>query len=86
MTTDEFVAMQKAYAEKARLMSYDNWDRIRTLAAIVIQPHCKRKITPRQLLPLPGDKQKKPHKNAAEKVERSTADRFSKLMKVYGNP
>ena len=80
MSVGEFVAMQKTYIEKRRSEAYDRWDRLRTLAAIVIQPHCKRKITPRQLLPLPGDKQKKPHKNAAEKVERSTATRFSELV------
>lgn len=80
MSLDEFEAIQKSYVEKVRNAAYDKWDRLRTLAAIVIQPHCKRKITPRQLLPLPGDKQKKPHKNAAESAGKSTKDRFRELV------
>lgn len=86
MTTEEFAEVQKAYVEKEKAETYAKWDRLRTLAAIVIQPHCKRKVTPKQLLPLPGDKaQKKPQKKAAKSAERSTVERFRKLTELTAN-
>lgn len=33
----------------------DDWERMRMLAAIVIQPHLKRKVTPQKLLPFPWE-------------------------------
>jgi len=38
----------------------DNWQRMRLLAAIVIQPHLdkRHRITPEKLLPFPWDKSK----------------------------
>ncbi|MDE6860947.1 MAG: hypothetical protein K2J65_11110 [Duncaniella sp.] len=64
MTIEEFAEIEKAYVERQKAETYAKWDRVRTLAAIVIQPHCKRKITPRQLLLLPGDKAKKAAKGS----------------------
>lgn len=37
----------------------DAWERTRSVAAITIQPHVKKRITPRQLLPMPWDNPKK---------------------------
>lgn len=48
----------------------DAWERARTVAAIVIQPHLKRKITPQQLLPLPWDRK-------SRTMERVAAPRLS---------
>lgn len=42
--------------EEARLSRRrEKWERTRTLAAIVIQPHCRKAIDPRRLLPLPWE-------------------------------
>ncbi len=46
----------------------DAWERARTIAAIVIQPHVKKKITPKQLLPLPWDKKKINDQSEAPKL------------------
>ena len=55
---DEFSAVYKAYAEQRDANFKDNWQRMRLLAAIVIQPHLDRrhKVTPEKLLPFPWDK------------------------------
>lgn len=60
----------------------DDWARMRMLAAIVIQPHLKKKITPQKLLPFPWEsatekpKGKAPRLTAAESLKR-----FEKLAK-----
>lgn len=35
--------------------SHDAWERARTVAAICIQPHVRKRVTPRQLMPMPWD-------------------------------
>ena len=57
---EEFAAVYKAYAEQRDTDFKDNWQRMRLLAAIVIQPHLdkRHKITPEKLLPFPWDKTK----------------------------
>lgn len=52
---DEFEAIYHAWAEMREGDTRDSWERTRTLAAINIQPHVRKKITPRQLLQLPWD-------------------------------
>lgn len=38
----------------------NDWERMRLLAAISIQPHIKKKITAQKLVPLPWDRKKEP--------------------------
>ena len=60
MDFEEFAAVYKAYAEQRDIDFKDEWQRMRLLAAIVIQPHLakNRKITPEKLLPFPWDKKR----------------------------
>lgn len=55
MTPEEFGQVYKAHADYTGNACKDGWQRMRTLAAITIQPHVKSRVTPRQLLPLPWD-------------------------------
>lgn len=57
-TFGEFESICKAWREMTEGQNRDAWERARTVAAIVIQPHVKKKISPRQLLPLPWDNKK----------------------------
>lgn len=57
-TFGEFESICKAWREMTEGQNRDAWERARTIAAIIIQPHVKKKITPKQLLPLPWDKKK----------------------------
>ena len=43
----------------------DAWERAKTVAAIAIQPHVKKKLTPQQLLPMPWDKKKQNRKQGS---------------------
>lgn len=53
LTPEEFNAIVDAGQQRER----DAWERARTVAAIVVQPHVRRRLTPHQLLPLPWDKE-----------------------------
>lgn len=68
-TPDELEAVFRAYRESREEQQREEWERMR-IAAIGIQPHVRRKITPQTLLPLPWD-----NKKAADKEP--TADIMS---------
>lgn len=67
-TFEEFEGICKAWREMADGQYRDAWERARTVAAIVIQPHLKRKITPQQLLPLPWDRKSRTIERAAPRL------------------
>lgn len=75
---EEFESICKAWREMTEGQNRDAWERARTVATIVIQPHLKKgsKITPQQLIPLPWDKKKRnirseaPELTAEEKRKR----------------
>lgn len=59
LTREEFQHIYDAYQERQESEYHIEWERMRMLAAIVIQPHCKKKITPQKLLPFPWESKKK---------------------------
>ena len=56
LTPAEFAAACKAYAEEREQGERRSWERMRLLAAVCIQPHVRKRISPQQLIPLPWDK------------------------------
>lgn len=73
-TPAEFDAISKAWNEECERRERGAWERLRTLAAITIQPHLTKKITPRKLLPLPWDNNR-PKREAAETEQLSAEER-----------
>ena len=57
-TPEEFGAVSKAYQEYREAEYRGQWERMRLLATITIQPHVKKKMTPQALLPFEWDRQK----------------------------
>lgn len=63
------------------------WERTRILAAILIQPHVKQRITPQKLLPLPWDADAKQQRQDSSAPQLSPEDRkarFEALVKKIG--
>ncbi len=58
LTPDEFTAVCTAYGDKAEADMHGDWERMRMLATITIQPHIKGKMTPDRLLPFPWEKKR----------------------------
>lgn len=80
----EFTACCKAYNERRTAEMRGDWERMRMLATIVVQPHVKGKLTPQKLLPLPWEKPKARRKKGQESLKPITAEeskaRFEKLL------
>ncbi|MCM1332773.1 MAG: hypothetical protein NC248_09205 [Bacteroides sp.] len=78
---DEFESICRSWSAMTESKNRDSWERMRFLAAISIQPHVKRKLTPKRLLPLPWDEKDK--KNRHEQPELSADEkrmRFERLL------
>ncbi len=68
LTLEEFRHIYDAYRQTQETEYRNEWERTRMLASIAIQPHVKKKIEPRKLLPFPWEKRKaaRPLSTAAE--------------------
>ncbi|MDE6380674.1 MAG: hypothetical protein K2L11_09390 [Muribaculaceae bacterium] len=56
LTFGEFEAVMKAHNEAETIRQQGEWERMRLHAAMTMQPHCKRKLDPRKLLPFEWEK------------------------------
>lgn len=86
-TFGEFESICKAWREMTEGQHRDAWERARTVAAIVIQPHLKKgsKITAKQLLPLPWDKKQNPRSEAPQLTTEEKRKRFEELAHRLGD-
>lgn len=83
---DEFESIVRAWQEMRDGNMRGEWERTRTLAAISIQPHVKKKVTPRQLIPLPWDRQtQKQSRKAPEQTPEERRRRFEEVVKRLGD-
>lgn len=84
-TPDELEAIFKAYGEAQSEREKDAWERMRISTAIGVQPHVKRKITPKSLIPLPWDNKNKAAAQSATAENMSPEDRkrrFERLSNI----
>jgi hypothetical protein len=63
---EEFESIYNAWKERTDADTRSNWEQMRMLATIVIQPHVRKRITPKQLLPLPWDDEDRRTKTTSE--------------------
>ena len=82
---DEFEAICKAWREMTEGKNREAWERTRITAAICIQPHCKKKITPKQLLPLPWDKKRHGSGAQPELTPEQKRKRFEEIAHRLGD-
>lgn len=80
-TPEEFNHVCRFYHKEKERMTMERWEQVRTLAAIVIQPHVRKRITPRQLIPLPWDKKKECRDEKPEVTKDEAKKRFEELAK-----
>lgn len=59
LSPEEFSSVSEAFSHNQEQHVEDSWERMRLLAAITIQPHCKNRIRKEQLVPLPWDRKNK---------------------------
>lgn len=75
LTPGEFSTVYKEYEEATESHERSEWERMRILAAVNIQPHVKKKITPRRLIPLPWDERPK-RKTASSSLSKDERSRI----------
>lgn len=73
LTPEEFNAVVNA----GQLREREAWERARTMATIIVQPHVRKRLQPRKLLPLPWDKAKE--KRAPHMTREQARRRFEQL-------
>lgn len=83
---DEFRAIYAAWNEREEMREQAAWERARLIATICVQPYSKRRLSPKDVLPLPWDKaqQKKPASKIVSKEE--DKKRLASLMERIQNP
>lgn len=80
LTPDEFSHIYKAFSERQEAQYKDDWERMRMLACICIQPYAKKGLTPHSLLPLPWDGRRMP-RNGKRKTEIPSKQEAMKRLK-----
>lgn len=55
-TPGEFTAILAQWREHNERREQAEWERMRLLATMVMQPHCKGRLKPEKILPLPWDR------------------------------
>lgn len=79
-TIEEIEEIFKAWQEKRDSDLHGEWERMRLHAVMTMQPHCKKKLSPEKILPLPWEKKQK--RGTAPVVDKETAKkRFEQMAK-----
>lgn len=78
LTPEELLACFEAYTAERDMHTRDAWQRMRLHAAITVQPHIGKKITPEELFPLPWDETE----DEAAPVRLTAEERAAELERV----
>lgn len=81
LTPSEFAEVCKHQRGHEEDLERSRWERMRLLAAITVQPHCKKKITPERLLPLPWDKGRGREKEKMKILKESSRERMLEVWR-----
>lgn len=86
-TFDEFESICKAWRDMNDRENREAWERARTIATILIQPHVKKgnKVTPQQLISLPWDKKTNHRSEAPKLTAEEKRKRFEEIAHRLGD-
>ena len=82
LTFEEFESIVEEWNQLKEREHHDDWERMRMHATITIQPHTKKRIEPRALLPFPWEKTKTAPIETLSKEARM--NRFKNIMNKKG--
>ena len=68
LTAEEFISVAHAFEEKLQERTRDDWERMRLLATLTIQPHVKKRVRAQELIKFPWDNGKQVQIREREKV------------------
>lgn len=84
LTISEFETVVKHWTNERQRQHREEWEGMRLLATIIIQPHVRRKIAAKKLLPLPWDKPDRPKLESTIMDKAEQRHRFEKLVSRIG--
>ena len=79
LTPDEFSYIYKAYGEREEAQHRDQWERLRMLCTMVLQPYSKKNLKPKDVLSLPWDSDTVRQSKAPVLSKEETLRRFKEL-------
>tara|TARA_Y100000114_G_scaffold154936_1_gene177999 strand:- start:1494 stop:1688 length:195 start_codon:yes stop_codon:yes gene_type:complete len=59
-------------------MNHNSWEQTRLIIHSCLQPHSKKRLNPKEILPFPWDAKKK-------KVKRASKEHIQKVLEKYNN-
>lgn len=81
LTPEEFGHVAEAWHRQREADGRADWERMRLLATITIQPHVKGKLSPQRLLPFPWEEPEKKKTSRRPVSKEEDKKRFEALMK-----
>lgn len=78
VTPDEFRAIHRLYLQREESRLHDDWERVRTHAAVIVQSFSKKTIDSKKILRFPWDG--KTGDVSAPEKQRSTRAKFEELI------
>lgn len=84
LSIEQFDHVCRQWHEVEDSRQRQHWERIRMLATITVQPHSKKRLHPRTLLPLPWDGRSSAANKAPLPPREQRRKRFEQLMKTMG--
>lgn len=78
LTPDQFGECCKAWNEVQNQRDRQEWERVRILATLTVQPHTKKRLIPKKVMPFPWDSE--PKSEAPQMNREDSKKRFERLM------
>ena len=78
-TPGEFTAILTQWREHNERREQAEWERMRLLATMVMQPHCKGRLKPEKILPLPWDHKAPPPREGKPVSRAARRERMEQL-------
>lgn len=79
---DAFSEIYKAYHDREENKARGEWERMRLLATISIQPHIKKSITPQKLLPFSWDHENDQDKQVAPRRTMTASEQRERMKQL----
>ncbi len=80
----EFYAVWRAYSEREQRLERAEWERMRMECLCSLQPHSKTKLTTRDILTFPWEKEPEGEKEKETLTKAEIRERYERAKKRWG--
>lgn len=83
LTPGELEVVFRAYKERRKADYRDSWERMRQLAVMTMQPHCKSRLSGRRILPFPWEREERRRPSADIPDKRTAREVFEAMRRIH---